>query len=127
MIDYSALISPALLVLVGNEDLELVLCAGFLVHNALDLLERALDGGGILPVFVGELSEGEVVHLLLDEHQDLVDLLYQIHLFDHLALLDLLDVHLLLYLPYLPLFVYLHLLVAIDLLGLATLFSVQLQ
>lgn len=120
--------SPALLVLVGDEYLEFVPGAGLLVDDALDLLEGALDGGGFFAVFVfGELVEGEVVHLLLDEHEYLVDLLDEVHLLDHLALLDLLDVHLLLDLADLALLVGLHLLVAVDLLGLAPLLAVQLQ
>ena len=82
--------------LIGDEYLQLILSRGLLMDPTLDLLERLLDVSSFLAIFVPELVEGQFVHFLLDEHQYLIDLLDEIHLFYHLSLFHLLQVHLLL-------------------------------
>lgn len=113
--------------LVGDQYFQLILCTRLVIHDRLNLLKRALYSRRLLTVFIGKLLEGKLIHLLLDQHQDLVDLLDKIHLLDHLPLLDLLELHLLLDLPDLPLLVQLYLRILIDLLGLPPLVPVQMQ
>ncbi len=113
--------------LIGDQQFEFVLGAGLLVDAGLELLEGALDLSGLLSVFLLELSEGQFVHLALDEHEYFVDLLDEVHLLDHFALLDLLDVQFLLYFADLALLVLLDLVGFVDLLGFATLLPVQVQ
>ena len=80
------------------------------MHSSLDFLQRLLDAGCFLTVLVIlELHESQLVHLLLDQHQDLVDLLDEVHFFDHLTFFQLLEVHLLLDLSDFSLFVHLYL------------------
>lgn len=113
--------------LVGNQDFELVLGTCLFVYDSFYLFEGALDHSRLISVLLGELNICEIVHLLLNEHHDLVDLLYQIHLFNHLTFFYLLDVHLLLYLPDLSLLVQLDFTVSIDLLRLPPFLAIELQ
>ena len=113
--------------LIGNQYLQLILSTGLFIDNGFNLLQATLDHRRLFPPFLSELDIGEVVHLLFDELQNLVYLLDEIHLLDHLALLDLLHVHLLLYLPDLPLLVVLDLVAAVYLLRLPPLLPVQMQ
>jgi hypothetical protein len=113
--------------LIGNQYLQLILGAGLFIDNGLNLLQAALDHHRLFYPLLSELHISEVVHLLFDELQYLVDLLDEIHLLDHLAFLDLLHVHLLLYLPNLPLLVVLGLVVAVYLLRLPPLLPVEVQ
>jgi len=113
--------------LIGNQYLQLILGAGLFIDNGLNLLQAALDHHRLFSPLLSELHISEAVHLLFDELQYLVDLLDEIHLLDHLAFLDLLHVHLLLYLPNLPLLVVLGLVVAVYLLRLPPLLPVEVQ
>jgi hypothetical protein len=98
------------------------------VHSSLDFLQGLLDAGCFLTILVIlELYESQFVHLLLDQHQDLVDLFDEVHFFDHLALLQLLEVHLLLDLSDFSLFVHLYLVRSVYLFCLPSLLSVEVQ
>ena len=95
--------------LIGDKFLQLILSRRLLMNLTLNLLERLLDLGGLLAILVPELVESEFVHLLLYEHEYLIDLLDEVRLLYHLALLHLLQVHLLLDHLYLSLLGILHL------------------
>jgi hypothetical protein len=97
------------------------------MHPIFNLLQRSLDNCRFLPIFSMKLSKSQFVHLLLYQHQNLIDLLNQIHLLYHLTLLHLLQVHLLLYLTDLALLVYLDFVQTVYLLCLSTLLTVEMQ
>lgn len=97
------------------------------MHSRFEFLQRSLNLRRLLSIFLLELIECEFVHLFLDEHQYFVDLLDEIHLFDHFSLFHLLYVEFLLYFADLSLFVHLYFVIFVYLLGLATLLSIQVQ
>ena len=113
--------------LVRDKNLQFIFGRRLLVHLTLDLLQRPLYIRSLLAVLLLELVESQLIHLLLNQHQNFVYLLDQIHLLYHLALLHFLQVHLLLYLSDLPLFVVFHLIQPVYLLGFASFIAVQMQ
>jgi hypothetical protein len=55
-------------VLIGDQYFELILGTRLLVYDGFNLLKRTLYRCGLLPIFIGELLEGELIHFLLNEH-----------------------------------------------------------
>ena len=94
---------------------------------SFDLLKRPLDHGSFISIFVLKLPEGKIIHFLLDEHENLVYLLDEVHLFDHFSLRDPLHVHLLSDFADFSLLVHLDLVRTIYLFGFSALLTVQVQ
>ena len=78
--------------LISDQKFEFIFGACFFVDLSLKFLQRALDLGGLVAILLLKLIKSQLVHLPLNEHQNFVDLLDEIHFLDHFSLFDLLDI-----------------------------------
>lgn len=111
--------------LIGDQGPQLILGRRLLINDLFQLLKRPLYLCGPIPVLGDELLVSQLVHLLLDQLQNSIDLLDQIHFLNHLSIFQFLNLQLLLDLFYLSLLVQLVFIGAVNLASFSPLLSIQ--